>query len=76
MPDAVGFQVAVFDAVASVLGLTTVFLVYYASRHRPELGGMTSSMRGPMPSATWQCSSRTVRMATEPGFFNDGCVSP
>jgi len=25
------------DAVASVLGLTTVFLVYYASRHRPEL---------------------------------------
>lgn len=32
-----GFQVEVFDRVAGVLGLTTVFLLYYASRHRVEL---------------------------------------
>lgn len=32
-----GFQVRVFDRVASVLGLSTVFLLYYASRHRMEL---------------------------------------
>lgn len=32
-----GFQVEVFDRVAGVLGLTTVFLLYYASRHRLEL---------------------------------------